>query len=350
MSYRFSAWAALLAAPLFLVTSDSRSDEKAPQQAAGKQRDAQVVVEVRLLSVSESVLERVGIDFATSPAFLDARQLRHLLEAAQGDRRCSLLQSPQLALLEGQIGSIDTTESQFFMTDVNVERAGDRCLIRPKNEPVKLGFRMTARPVVSADRRFVQLALNMNYTELASSTSYLLPVEIRLPRGKEKPGNTPDKNRMTFYLQQPTFATLAIENTVNLPDGNTVVFAGKKVVETRNETGTPVLSRIPYVNRLVRNVGYAQESGALLVMVTPRILPSAGPSTDGVRPASFTSAHPTPSKPCPSGSCVRGRQTIILAELLRAYDEACSAGRREEAERLARAALVLDPACFQRPR
>jgi hypothetical protein len=37
-----------------------------------------------------------------------------------------------------------------------------------------------------------------------------------------------------------------------------------------------------------------------------------------------------------------------LAELLRAYDEACAAGRTQEAARLAQAALVLDPTCFAR--
>jgi hypothetical protein len=39
-----------------------------------------------------------------------------------------------------------------------------------------------------------------------------------------------------------------------------------------------------------------------------------------------------------------------LAELLSAYDAACAAGRADEADRLARAALSLDPTCFRNRR
>ena len=33
-----------------------------------------------------------------------------------------------------------------------------------------------------------------------------------------------------------------------------------------------VLSKLPYVNRLFRNVGYGREAQSLLLMVTPRII------------------------------------------------------------------------------
>jgi len=34
----------------------------------------------------------------------------------------------------------------------------------------------------------------------------------------------------------------------------------------------PLLSSIPYINRLFRNVGIGQEASNLMMMVTPRIL------------------------------------------------------------------------------
>ena len=66
---------------------------------------------------------------------------------------------------------------------------------------------------------------------------------------------------------------MTIENTVAVPDGGTVLFGGlKRLTETRTESSPPVLGKVPYVNRLFKNVGYGRESQSVLVLVTPRIL------------------------------------------------------------------------------
>ena len=46
----------------------------------------------------------------------------------------------------------------------------------------------------------------------------------------------------------------------------------KTLSEGRNEFGPPVLSQIPYVNRLFKNVGYGREAQSIMIMVTPRII------------------------------------------------------------------------------
>ena len=61
--------------------------------------------------------------------------------------------------------------------------------------------------------------------------------------------------------------------TVSVPDGGTVLLGGiKRLSEGRNERGIPMLSKIPYVNRLFRNVGIGRVSQSLMMMVTPRII------------------------------------------------------------------------------
>ena len=61
--------------------------------------------------------------------------------------------------------------------------------------------------------------------------------------------------------------------TVMVPDGGTVLLGGlKRLSEGRNEFGPPVLSKIPYLDRLFRNVGYGREAESLMMMVTPRII------------------------------------------------------------------------------
>ena len=58
-----------------------------------------------------------------------------------------------------------------------------------------------------------------------------------------------------------------------VPDGGTVLMGGlKSMSEGRNEFGPPVLSNIPYLNRLFRNTGIGRETKHMMIMVTPRII------------------------------------------------------------------------------
>jgi type II secretory pathway component GspD/PulD (secretin) len=77
----------------------------------------------------------------------------------------------------------------------------------------------------------------------------------------------------TQFIQQPVFDTVTISTTVTVPDGGTVVLGGlKRFSEGRNEFGPPVLSKIPYLQRLFRNQAYGREVESLLIMVTPRVI------------------------------------------------------------------------------
>jgi general secretion pathway protein D len=77
----------------------------------------------------------------------------------------------------------------------------------------------------------------------------------------------------TQFVQQPHLTRVTINTTVAVPDGGTVLMGGlKRLSEGRNEYGPPVLSKIPYLSRLFRNIGYGRSAESLLIMVTPRII------------------------------------------------------------------------------
>jgi general secretion pathway protein D len=58
-----------------------------------------------------------------------------------------------------------------------------------------------------------------------------------------------------------------------VPDGGTVLLGGiKRLSEGRSELGVPLLSKVPYINRLFKNVGIGRETDSLMMMVTPRII------------------------------------------------------------------------------
>ena len=74
-------------------------------------------------------------------------------------------------------------------------------------------------------------------------------------------------------VQLPTFSFVTVNTTVSVPDGGTVLLGGiKRLSEGRNEFGVPILSKVPYINRLFKNVGIGRETQSLMMMVTPRII------------------------------------------------------------------------------
>ena len=74
-------------------------------------------------------------------------------------------------------------------------------------------------------------------------------------------------------MQLPTFSYVTVTTTVSVPDGGTVLLGGiKRLSEGRNEFGVPMLDKLPYINRLFKNVGIGRETQSLMMMVTPRII------------------------------------------------------------------------------
>ena len=74
-------------------------------------------------------------------------------------------------------------------------------------------------------------------------------------------------------IQLPEFLFTTVTTTVSVPDGGTVLLGGiKRQREGRNEYGVPILSKIPYINRLFKNVGLGRTTDSLMLMVTPRII------------------------------------------------------------------------------
>ena len=74
-------------------------------------------------------------------------------------------------------------------------------------------------------------------------------------------------------VQQPIISTTSVLTTVSVPDGGTVLLGGvKRLSESRNMAGVPILNKIPYLSRLFKNTGVGRETSSLMLMVTPRIV------------------------------------------------------------------------------
>jgi type II secretory pathway component GspD/PulD (secretin)/tetratricopeptide (TPR) repeat protein len=205
-------------------------------------------------------------------AFLNDIQVFMFMEAAQGDRRTNVMQAPKLTMFNGQSSQIQISDQQFFVTSVQVVSVNGQLVFVPQNTPFSFGVTMSMQPVVTADRRFVRMNINQQMTNLASAVVPLFPITTFITPVFEG-GAQGQPIPFTQFIQQPTLATINVQTTVIVPDGGTVMIGGMKTLsEGRNEFGPPVLSKIPYINRLFKNVGYGREAQTMMMMVTPRII------------------------------------------------------------------------------
>jgi type II secretory pathway component GspD/PulD (secretin) len=279
------------------------------------------------------------------------------METVQGDQHTNILQAPKLTVANGQRAGIKINDSRFFVTGVDIVRSGEQMVFVPKNECLSTGMTMSVQPVVSADRRYVSLNLKVSQSELASSPVPLFPIVMPVMPLNEN-GSRDKPVFFTQYVQQPTVNTRVLEKTLAIPDGNTVLMGGwKKVTESRKESGPPVLSKVPYVNRLFKNVGYGRQEETVLVMVTPRIIiaeqEEARCSTPEPIPAPRIVRARTRQGVSPAAGGVEEQEeppTSAVESLLKKYHQACAAGCLEEACSLAIRALALDPTCFDKKR
>jgi type II secretory pathway component GspD/PulD (secretin) len=241
-------------------------------------------------------LEEGGISLGL--AFLSDIQVSMFLEAAQGDTRSNVMQAPRLTAMNGTSASMTVGDFQFFMTGITPVMVGGQLVFVPNNVPFQVGitqpvppnvsvqngllnFTPTApqtpglglfiQPVVSADRRFVRLNIQQSFVSLVSGTIGVPITTVITPVFEN--GGTGQPTPYTQFLQQPRFSNLETQTVVVVPDGGTVVLGGLKYMsEGRNEFGPPVLSKIPYLNRLFKNVAYGREGRSILIRITPRVI------------------------------------------------------------------------------
>lgn len=284
MRSRFLMAAAVLAVAAPLYAADPPA---APPPQPAPDTETEISVEIRVLTLPDIYFaERVGIDFETkdgTPAKACARalpesgvltdaQLRELLEAVQGDSRARIVQAPKVTLEDGQETTVRATQRQFFATALEAVRNKGAVFMVPKNTPVDTGFILTTSAKVSADRKTVAVKVNYKDThiegpvEMVPVTTQITPVFEGGSRGKPVP--------FTQYLQVPQVETFTIEKAdLTLPSGGHAIIPGPATtVEARNEFGPPFLSKVPYVNRMFKNVGIARTTVRTYLVVTPRVL------------------------------------------------------------------------------
>jgi type II secretory pathway component GspD/PulD (secretin)/tetratricopeptide (TPR) repeat protein len=216
-------------------------------------------------------------------AFLNDIQVYAFLEAAAGDRRTNIMQAPKITLFNGQTSTVTVSDYAYFTTGVTAFNFGGQVVFQPTNSAIPIGnavnpfsglsgVSVTVQAVISADRRFVRLNMAPQLSGLTSANVPLFPVTVFITPVFEG-GSQGQPIPFTQFYQQPSFSQIEVQTTVSVPDGGTVLLGGLKAMsEGRSEYGPPVISQIPYLNRLFKNVGIGRETRHIMIMVTPRII------------------------------------------------------------------------------
>ena len=261
-------------------------------------------------------------------AILSDIEAYFFINAAQGDKRSNVLQAPKVTLFNGQQAFVsDTTQSPFVISVIPV--VGD---FAAAQQPVIIvlseGTFMTVQAVISPDRRFVRLTVvpffskitavnTFQFTGTTTTTSDTDAVRALSQRHRsvqvveQSWATTTTTTNTGTTVQLPTFSYVTVTTTVSVPDGGTVLLGGiKRLSEGRNEFGVPMLDKLPYINRLFKNVGIGREIESLMMMVTPRIiiqeeeeekLGTTSPAVDKSRTRADALPVPPPAYPPQAG-------------------------------------------------
>ncbi|MEX2187155.1 MAG: hypothetical protein WD875_10190, partial [Pirellulales bacterium] len=228
-----------------------------------------------------------GFNPATAATFgfaiLSDIEAYFFIQAAQGDSRTNILQAPKVTLFNGQQAYVSDTKQVPFVTSV-IPVVGD---FAAAHQPVIVvlseGTALTIQAVVSNDRRFVRLTVVPFFSKVGDVDTFTFNGSTTTITGSSSTVDADNDNTATAdnttviregtTVQLPTFEFVTVSTTVSVPDGGTVLLGGvKRLTEERREEGVPMLSKLPYISRLFKNVGIGRTTQSLMMMVTPRII------------------------------------------------------------------------------
>jgi len=234
-----------------------------------------------------------GFDLASAANFgfaiLSDIEVYFLIQASKGSTRATVTEAPTVTMFNGQSASVNDSSQRPFVTSVTPVVGDFAVAHQPIITILPDGSNLDVTATVSSDRRSVQMSLVPFFSEVTEVQTFTFSGSTTTQRSTNSllddlldtldPTNADDSDAELetisegVTIQLPVLATTSVNTVVSVPDGGTVLLGGiKRMRETRTERGIPMLSSIPYVNRLFTNVGLGRETTNLMMMVTPRII------------------------------------------------------------------------------
>jgi general secretion pathway protein D len=197
--------------------------------------------------------------------FLDDVQVDFLITATQADRRAISLTAPRLTFTNGQTANIYVATQTAFVSDLQPVVGDSAVGFDPTVSVVTEGVTMVVEGTVTADRRYV----TMNVDAGVARVDGFAQQSVSAVAG----GQLVSSASVQSFIQLPKVTVTRVRTTVTVPDQGTILLGGQRLVtEYEVETGVPVLSKLPIINRFFTNRIESKEEQTLLILIKPTIL------------------------------------------------------------------------------
>ena len=229
-------------------------------------RPSQVLIEGLVAEINENDFKRLGIEWGTvtestdgaqtfQPGFaiinskVSIDQFQAQVYALARERRANILSTPSVVVL-------DNRQAKILI--------GKQVSVATTSYPNNAGGTTTASPFTTFDR--VNVALHL----------YVRPqitrgkgIELQIDEGND----TLDTANSIDPSVNPTFNISSIVTSVHVDSGDVVVLGGLKQDSLSNDdTGIPIIGKIPGLGRLFQYNQVAHDKKVLMVFIKPQIL------------------------------------------------------------------------------
>jgi Flp pilus assembly secretin CpaC/tetratricopeptide (TPR) repeat protein len=220
-----------------------------------------------------------GVSFQWT--YLNDLQMELILRAVSKSERVELVTSPRITVHNTARGNLSVLNQVAYVQDFNVEIAQAASIADPIVNVVQDGVVLDVRPVVSADRRFITLELRPTIANLKRPIR-----EVVTTLGSQ--------NSVTIQL--PEVEIQKVRTSIPMPDGGTVMLGGLKISDKQdNQSGVPILNKIPIVSFFFNRKGQYVSNRKLLILLKAGIVI---PQEHEPTPAQLgPTTRPAPSKP-----------------------------------------------------
>jgi type II secretory pathway component GspD/PulD (secretin) len=200
--------------------------------------------------------------------FLDEIQVDFLVQATQADRRNVSLTAPRLTLVNNRYANIAVGVQRAYVSDLQPVVSTSSVGFDPTVSTLNTGVTLLLRGVVSSDRRYVTLSIDTRIAQLVGFQTFTVTAAVA-GGGDGAGGSATAEGELAL----PEITISSIQTAATIPDQGTILLGGQRLVtEQEVESGVPVLSKIPVINRFFSNRIETKEERTLLILMKPTIL------------------------------------------------------------------------------
>jgi len=278
--------------------------EQSERQQESNSNSAQIMIDTKILTVSDEFLKYVGLDpnsTARSENWSD-----YLIHASE-DSVSFVIDQLHEDLLLGTVAArirVDKDIRMFHPLPV-LAKSGKKCEIQIIDSE---HYRLTSPPESKSNRIELGTTIRLKPTLIQKGQNVELDFEWeyrRLQGFKEHTG--PDGK----VQKVPQIDVDSIRTPCTIPDGKTLLITGKKITEQKKkESGKPQLGDLPLIGGLFSSPPQVEETKNLLIMITPSTDIKAPPIPQDIK------APPKPQPIDPNDPLIKK-----LEEKFKRYDE-----------------------------